>query len=379
MSTFRFIHTGDWHIGRVFSMFPDDMARNLAHARITVIDRVADAARAFGASDILVAGDTYDAPDLPDRELIAPLKRLAANKEFTWHIIPGNHDPLENGGVWARVLSSGLPPNVKLHTEAAPVEIASRVWLLPCPLGVSVSGSKDPTSWMTTAATPDGALRIGLAHGSTSDFGVDDQGPVIAPLRADEASLSYLALGDWHGELRVADRAFYAGTPEPEQFKTNDAGFVRAVSLTGSRMETRSIPTARHRWLTLDVQSNPREALDDLIVLIDGLGSAAPEAIVRVQFNLVGDPAEFRDLNGRKSEIESRVRHLLWDETGLQLSTNDASLAELLNSRQLTEIATRLAERAKGQSKDAEISGRALRLLLTYASGAATPSRSRGV
>ena len=38
----------------------------------------------------------------------------------------------------------------------------------------------------------------------------------IAPARARDAGLAYLALGDWHGTREIAPATWYAGTPEPE-------------------------------------------------------------------------------------------------------------------------------------------------------------------
>ena len=49
--------------------------------------------------------------------------------------------------------------------------------------------------------------------------------------RAARARLDYLALGDWHGTLEIAPRTWYAGTPEPDRFRANDAGNVLLVEL----------------------------------------------------------------------------------------------------------------------------------------------------
>ena len=49
--------------------------------------------------------------------------------------------------------------------------------------------------------------------------------------RAAAARLDYLALGDWHGTLEIAPRTWYAGTPEPDRFRANDAGNVLLVEL----------------------------------------------------------------------------------------------------------------------------------------------------
>ncbi|MGO7733793.1 DNA repair exonuclease, partial [Rhizobium johnstonii] len=76
------------------------------------------------------------------------------------------------------------------------------------------------TEWMTGAATPDGSIRMGLAHGPIQEFAEDATATnVIAPNRAALAGLDYMALGDWHGSVATDPRTHYSGAPEPERFK----------------------------------------------------------------------------------------------------------------------------------------------------------------
>ena len=122
-----------------------------------------------------------------------------------WHLIPGNHDPHQPGGPWDRLLRRGLPDNVWVHLEPAPVALGDdNARLLPAPLARRRS-LDDPTAWMDQAPTPGWTLRIGLAHGSISAFGSDatTQPNLIDPARPERAGLAYLALGDWHGMKRI--------------------------------------------------------------------------------------------------------------------------------------------------------------------------------
>jgi hypothetical protein len=50
-------------------------------------------------------------------------------------------------------------------------------WLLPAPLEHRKTVS-DPTAAMVDMATPPGALRIGLAHGSITEFGASGEAPI---------------------------------------------------------------------------------------------------------------------------------------------------------------------------------------------------------
>lgn len=229
--SFTFIHTADWQLGRPFKAFDERIAGLLDAARFEAIDRIAAIARGRNAEHVLVAGDVFDAPGLEAKILRKALERLRKHEAVRWHLLPGNHDHVRPGGLWARLAEIGLPGNVAVHDTAKPSEIAPAVTLLPAPLGARAM-SADPTAWMDSCATPAGHLRIGLAHGSIRDFGTAEQSAVrIDPARARRAGLAYLALGDWHGKLRIDDRTWYSGTPEPDRFPDNEPGHVLVVRL----------------------------------------------------------------------------------------------------------------------------------------------------
>ena len=118
-----------------------------------------------------------------------------------------------------RPLGSGsprdAPPNVRPLLSPEPVEIAPGAVLLPAPCTQRRPG-RDLTAGMAETATPAGALRIGLAHGAVQSFSEDGNPALIPPDRAETAGLAFLALGDWHGQLGIGPRTWYAGTPEAE-------------------------------------------------------------------------------------------------------------------------------------------------------------------
>ena len=117
--------------------------------------------------------------------------------------------------------------------EPAPLPLEPDVILLPAPCTTSRPG-RDLTEWMTGAATPDGSVRIGLAHGPIQEFSEDATATnVIAPNRAALAGLDYMALGDWHGSVAVDARTYYSGAPEPDRFKHDRPGQAMIVSIAG--------------------------------------------------------------------------------------------------------------------------------------------------
>jgi hypothetical protein len=247
----RFVHTADWQVGKVFRFVDDPTMHVLQEARLEAIATIGRLAVEHGAPLVLVAGDAYDKEGLAERTLAQPLERMRAWPTVTWHLIPGNHDPHRPDGLWDRLARQGLPDNVRVHLAPVPCEMAARAWLLPAPLERR-HALADPTAWMNAAPTPDGALRIGLAHGSTKRFGLIDTAVpnVIAAERPEQAGLAYLALGDWHGMRQVAARCWYSGTPEVDDFDVVDGGFALLVDVRDPEgaPEVTPLATGRHQW-----------------------------------------------------------------------------------------------------------------------------------
>jgi DNA repair exonuclease SbcCD nuclease subunit len=230
----RFVHTADWQIGKPFARF-GAKADALRAARLDAIESIGRLAAAEDAAHVLVAGDVFDS-DTPSRvTLLAPFERMRAFPRVIWHLLPGNHDPHRPGGVWERAAMLGVPENVRLHLAPAPLALDDNAFILPAPL-TNKSETRDLTQYMDTAATPEGAIRIGLAHGSVVNFASEgDASNPIDPARAERAGLAWLALGDWHHTRRINERTCYAGTPEPDRHDSQSVGTALLVSVDGPR------------------------------------------------------------------------------------------------------------------------------------------------
>lgn len=266
---FRFIHSSDLHLGKRFGNFSGDLPGRLREARHGVIGRLAQHAREQGADTILLAGDTFDtetpAPDIRRQALAA----MRDHAPIRWVILPGNHDSLQAAQLWS-TLKAEAPANVVLAVEPVAIPLSADVALLPAPCTTRRPG-RDMSEWMDGAATPDGTLRIGLAHGAIRDFSEEAAASdVIAPDRASRAGLDYLALGDWHGPLAVDARTRYSGTPEPDRFKHRRPGEALLVSIAGRSAlpEVSALPTASFDWQTLDLHLLDG---DDPVLALEGL------------------------------------------------------------------------------------------------------------
>ena len=361
----RLLHTADWQLGKPFHNLPVEVAPLLREARLAAVRTIAELAARHEATAILVAGDAFDSNFVPERTI---LQALAAMRGFAgpWVLLPGNHDAALAEGVWSRLERLGRPANVIVADTPRPILLAEgRVVVLPAPL-TERHTSDDLTAWMDAAPTPSGTVRVGLAHGSLAGRlpeAADAANP-IDPERADRARLDYLGLGDWHGTLEIGPRTWYAGTPEPDRHRANDAGNVLLVELgaPGTAPAVTRLPTARHAWrqLSLDLSGAPdaKAAVDRLFAGSPGLERAV------VQLTLTGmvDLASRATLEAALDRWSGEFCHLdVRDELLNEPSERD--LLSLGDSPVIGSVARELAALAHADAAQREIASLALRLL----------------
>ena len=108
----RFIHTGDWHLGRLF------FGLHLTEDQSYVLDKLIEVAREARAQALVIAGDVYDRAVPPPEAvqlLDEVLSRFALAVGIPVLMIAGNHDSPERLGFGARLLAAqgvhvaGLP------------------------------------------------------------------------------------------------------------------------------------------------------------------------------------------------------------------------------------------------------------------------------
>lgn len=376
----KFIHTSDLQIGKAFGEFAPETAVLLQDARQVAIRSLGDAAIASNASAVIIAGDIFERQQMSQASLMRAIETMRAFEKINWHLLPGNHDHYREDGLWDRIARSQLPKNVVLHVAPGAVQIADDdgvpVYLLPAPLMYRASVT-DLTAYMDAEATANGAIRIGVAHGSIQGFGSEgDASNFVAPDRATSAGLSYLAMGDWHRQLRVNERCWYSGTPEPDRFKLPPAavttrcngGAALLVELATARAEptVQSIATGQYQWhmlhktVTDDAQVEILE--HELRALDRDLGKIVLD--LRVEGSLT--------LAGRKLFEESilqsacaAMRALRFDETKLTLHPTDQDLDEIDQSGFVRVAADRLKLAADDRSdpQRARLASLALRRL----------------
>ena len=350
--TFRFIHSSDLHLGRRF-------------AKITSL---AEAARSHGRQHVLLAGDTFDTSTPSQQVLRQALAAMRDAGDVQWWLLPGNHDNMRNAEpVWDIIAGSALN-NVHPVLTTDVVELEPAVALLPCPVTVRSTG-RDLTEILPRMETPDGTLRIGLAHGGVVDF--TESGEAIPPDRDKIAGLDYLALGDWHGRLQVSARTQYSGSPEQDRFKHGRRGVCLSVAIEdrGAEPKVQEIETGTFLWSEAALQLHEGE---DTALAIERLLPDTERRNTLVRVTATG----WSSLAGQAALGEAAEKHapefalfeLLTD--GLRTIYDVTDLDEIDHAGAMRLAAESLMKEAGDEAlaeEDREIAAAALSRLYVYA------------
>ena len=362
----RIVHTADWQLGKPFGRFPDQVRTALMEARLDVIDTIGKLAADRAASHVVVAGDVFDNIDPGDRIVVQAMSRMG-RAAATWWLMPGNHDHARAGGLWSRVRAKA-PANVRVVDTLAAVELDEGAWLLPAPLDHRRTRD-DPTTYFAKMATPAGAIRIGLAHGSITEFGGSSEATnVIPPDRARTADLDYLALGDWHGHLRVNERTAYSGTPETDRFGRDEPGSVIVAEIAkGVPPHLEQVETGRFRWLMqawgiadaadfTGILARFREDIDPARTLLDLSLTGAVSLADRIAIHAV-----------LSEDLAHALRWLAFDSDALIIRPTSDDLANIDVQGTLAKAAARLQAQASAGGASSALASAALERLYVEA------------
>ncbi|MBW7861800.1 MAG: exonuclease SbcCD subunit D [Rhodocyclaceae bacterium] len=246
----RFLHTADWHLGRLFH------ARSLIEDQACLLDQLVELVRELRPDALLVAGDVYDRA-VPPAEAVAllddTLSRIVLGLGVPVVMIAGNHDSADRLGFGARLLSGGgltIAGRPGQATEAVRFGDAhGALDVYPVPYAepavvrdlcaAAVADHDAALGWLLDAVRArraPGVRAVVLAHafvagGSESEserpLSVGGSGAVAA---ARFAGFDYVALGHLHRPQRIGEAPVeYAGSLM--KYSLSEADHVKSVSL----------------------------------------------------------------------------------------------------------------------------------------------------
>ena len=283
-----FIHTADWHLGKPFAGIEDPVKRSrVQQERLESVRRIQRVVRERKAQFVVIAGDLFDSVTPTHATISAGLGAIS-ELGVPVFVIPGNHDYGGPESLWDQPFflreQQRIAPNFVLLAERThstiPVKDQSgnevNVALFPCPL-LRRHESDDPTAWLREYdfSKVGESPRIVIAHGSTIDFAdglshEDEEGLMrssntIFLERLPKEEVDYIALGDFHGCMKVSSKAWYSGTPEIDRFPKTDQqpGHVLSTCvIRGEQPRTTMIPTGRFRWISLNISLDDASSVE---------------------------------------------------------------------------------------------------------------------
>lgn len=351
---FRFVHTGDLHVGMP-AVGLGEAGKRVRAARLDSLVRILDIANEQDADAILVAGDVFDDNQV-DVALVEKVAGLLNDKtRIPSFIIPGNHDPFTRDSVYRRPIWGQLRGHIHMLTSPEPVEMADGATLYPCPL-TRKHGFEDPTAWIPARNTE--AIRIGLAHGSMPIRpGVGDDDHPIALDAVKRLGLDYLALGHWHSQMshpfgQADAHTWYCGAHEVTKFGETGAGNVLCVTIKSPTAppKVESLRCGVLKWLDhpINLDENPLdEAVRSLREMPD-----ADTTLLRIELS----GRAVSDIGLTVDDLVAAVRERFVacqvDDSNVVPASVDDSLGKLLASPYLKETADELETAAAGHPTD---------------------------
>ena len=367
-SAISVIHTADWQIGKAFANIPGDAGAMLREQRFQAIRRIAEVARDRAVDAVLVAGDVFDGNAIKDETI---RRAMSAMEGFSgpWVLLPGNHDAALAESVWTRMVRWGVPDNLLLATSPEPIVLADgRMVILPAPLRRKRE-TVDLTEWFDAAETPAAAIRIGLAHGSVANRLPEEAeaNNPVADDRADRARLDYLALGDWHGTREIAPRTWYAGTPEPDRWKENDAGNVLLVKIEGpgAQPSVERIAVGHFHWRRLEASVHSRADIESLTAALRHSGIPADRLVFALRLEGAVDLAIRVALDDMLAQWRAQLRCLEVSDADLIARPSEDDLDRIDGGGFVRTAVDRLRARADDRG-DADREAARLALLILY-------------
>lgn len=348
----RLLHTADWQIGKQFANIPGDPGALLRAQRLKTVARIADLALDRTVDAVLVAGDVFDDNAVSDDTLRRTINAMTAYAG-PWVLLPGNHDCSLTQSTWSRLRALEIvPPNVFIADKPEVIQLAQgRLHLLPAPLNRRQE-ARDLTDWFDGHSSAADVFRVGMAHGSVTNRlpeSAETHNPV-SERRAQSARLDYLALGDWHGTLAIADKTWYSGTPEQDRFRQNAPGNVLIVDIpvVGATPEVEVVGVGHFQWHQLDIALSDAQSLAVLDQRLADMGDPH-RVLLRLRLSGTLTLADRQALNESLERWSARMHFLQVDDTDLLAQPNAEDIAAIGATGFLKEAIDTLVEIEKAR------------------------------
>ncbi|HEY3416354.1 MAG TPA: DNA repair exonuclease [Armatimonadota bacterium] len=293
--SFTLLHTADLHLGKSFSSLPPERAEQRRADLLSTLRRICRHAREGRVQLLCIAGDLFDraAPAAP---LCASARQALAAAEVPVLLVPGNHDPLEEGSPY---LANQWPGNVRVANKPGwqRVELdGPETWAFGY-----TRGEAHRSPWQNFPGCSDEAVLVlhaaCLGQVLASEAGYFPFSPPDIP------ACAYLALGHHHRPAQVnrSPLAWYAGSPEPLEAEAVAPAVLSVTLKSTVEVEPLDLTTRHHRLVSLDVTNLTAEEIWDRALAV-----VSTDDLLTLQVHGMLEPDEPLDLSRLRDELNTR-------------------------------------------------------------------------
>jgi len=291
--SFRFLHTGDWQLGMTRHFFSEGVQERFAQSRFDAIRELGRIAEEEECQFMVVCGDVFES-NLVDRKTVLRALEALKHVPVPVYLLPGNHDPLNAASVYrSTTFLERKPANVHVIEDTTPIRVDEGIEIIGIPWA-----SKRPLQDLVALATEQfeavvDTLRVCVAHGMVDKLSPNPDNPALISLNAAENAISqnkihYLALGDRHSLTEVGDSGcvWYAGTPEPTDYKEVKPGFALVATINESGVTMKEVNIGR--WKFIEREQVDLNTKEDIEALRDWFENLEDKERTVVKLRLVG-------------------------------------------------------------------------------------------
>ncbi|MBN2552219.1 MAG: metallophosphoesterase [Spirochaetales bacterium] len=333
----KILASADYHLGMKFAGYPD-VQGELAEARFLCLRSLVDTANELGCDLFLIAGDLFDRLSVSAGDI-----RRAADLLNDFHgrlaaVLPGNHDFYSgrSSSLWSRFSESAgdrilLLQNPRVY-DLEHYDLDILLYAGPCD---SKHGKSSAVSWLgrsagegKTAAAREGALRIGVAHGSIEGVSPDAQGVYFPMKRSqlDRAPLDLWIIGHTHRQhpseqeggnsAAGAPTLLIPGTPEPDGFDCPHGGKAWMIEADKQKQfRLQSLSTGTYRFIR---EEHTLESAEDLRRLASRLREGEPQRkLLRLRLSGRLSSGELIECRRLAEQLQESLFFAQIDDTGL--------------------------------------------------------------
>ena len=293
----RILHTADIHLGVKLSGLGKAGDRVRSSIK-TVFSNLIDMAVSEKVDAMVIAGDLFDSNRISSSLIRFALGEIGRLGEIPCIVLPGTHDCLEEGSIYAGLDDSIKPENmfIFLDPDKPVIRIEkSNLTFYGMP-NLARRSTKNPIS--SVPRSEGDGKHVLLAHGSymipnktakdDHPFGLDD---------IDRSGFNYCALGHWHSffELPTTEtKAAYCGSPETIAIDQSGSGYALIVNIDDqvtiekrhvgkTTWEEIELSTSNFKY-TIEVERELQKYADeDKLLRVNLTGLATSDSIINIE------------------------------------------------------------------------------------------------